>query len=170
MARKRKVRHVNTASLLVVGEGIHDRAFLNHMKDCYDGRETGQVIKVKSSDGGSPRNILMAAKKNKEAAYDKRYVLMDSDVAIPQQDWEYAKRYKIEVILSTPVCLEGMLLAVLGIKVGDCGDSCKAKLKPYLGGCPTLKTSYQKSFSKKVLDETKKEEIIELRILLSNQR
>lgn len=170
MARNKKIRHINLASLLVVGEGIHDKAFLNHMKDCYDDRETGQVIKVKSSDGGSPRNIIMSAKKNKEAAYDKRYVLMDSDVPIPQQDWEYAKKHKIEVILSTPVCLEGMLLEVIGIKAGDCGDSCKAKLQPYLGGCPTLKTSYQKSFPKQVLDKTKKEPVIELRILLSNQR
>ncbi|OXX69280.1 hypothetical protein B9J84_11185 [Vibrio sp. V03_P4A6T147] len=62
------------ASLIVVGEGIHDRAFLNHMKDNYDGRNTGQVVKIESSDGGSPRNILMSAKKSQEAAYDKRYV------------------------------------------------------------------------------------------------
>lgn len=168
---KKKVRKANIASLIVVGEGIHDRAFLNHMKDNYDGRKTGQVVKIESSDGGSPRNILMSAKKSQEAAYDKRYVLMDSDVTIQQQDWAYAKKHKIDVILSTPVCLEGMLLDVLGIvvKAGSCGDSCKAQLKPHLGGCPTQKTSYQKSFSKKVLDATDKEQIVKLRELISNK-
>jgi hypothetical protein len=140
------------------------------MKDIYDGRKTGQVVKIESSDGGSPRNILMSAKKNQEAAYDKRYVLMDSDVAIQQQDWAYAEKNKIEVILSTPVCLEGMLLDVLGAKVGTCGDSCKTKLKPFLGGCPTQKTSYQKSFPKEVLDVTEKEAIVSLRKLISNQK
>ncbi|SON51557.1 conserved protein of unknown function [Vibrio tapetis subsp. tapetis] len=167
---KKKVRKANIASLIVVGEGIHDRAFLNHMKDNYDGRKTGQVVKIESSDGGSPRNILMSAKKSQEAAYDKRYVLMDSDVAIQQQDWAYAEKHKIEVILSTPVCLEGMLLDVLGVKPGTCGDSCKTKLKPFLGGCPTQKTSYQKSFSKEVLDTTEKDAIVSLRELISNQK
>ncbi len=167
---RRKPRRAHVTSLIVVGEGIHDRAFLNHMKDNYDGRETGQVVKVESSDGGSPRNILMSAQKSQEAAYDKRYVLMDSDVPISQQDWAYAKKHKIEVVLSSPLCLEGMLLEVLGIKAGNCGDSCKAKLRPYLGGCPTQKTSYQKSFPKSVLDTTKKEQIIRLRKLISNQK
>lgn len=95
---------------------------------------------------------------------------MDSDVAIQQQDWAYAEKHKIEVILSTPVCLEGMLLDVLGIKAGTCGDGCKTKLKPFLGGCPTQKTSYQKSFSKEVLDTTEKEAIVSLRKLISNQK
>ena len=169
MARKKRIKHIKHSSLLVVGEGIHDRAFLNHMKDCYDGRETGQVVKIQSSDGGSPRNILMSAKKSTEVAYDKRYVLMDADVMIPQQDWAYAKKNKLEVILSTPVCLEGMLLEVLGIKAQSCGDSCKAKLKPYLGGCPTKKTSYQKPFPKAVLDKTTKAPLIALRKLMANQ-
>lgn len=167
---KKKIRKANIASLIVVGEGIHDRAFLNHMKDNYDGRKTGQVVKIESSDGGSPRNILMSAKKSQEAAYDKRYVLMDSDVAIQQQDWAYAEKHKIKVILSTPICLEGMLLDVLGVNAGTCGDSCKAKLKPFLGGCPTKKNSYQKSFSKEVLDATGKGTIVSLRELISNQK
>ena len=154
---KKKTRKVNLATLLVVGEGIHDRAFINHMKDCYDGRQTGQQIKVESSDGGSPRDILNSARKSKEIDYERRFVLMDDDVPITQQDYAYAKKHNIEIILSQPVCLEGMLLDILEIKPGSNGDACKAKLRPFLGGNPTLKSSYQKSFGKDILDQTPKE-------------
>lgn len=169
MANK-KTRKVHLATLLIVGEGIHDRAFINHMKECYDGRQTGQRVKVESSDGGSPRDILMSARKSKEANYDRRFVLMDDDVPITQQDYAYAKKYNIDIILSKPVCLEGMLLDVLGLKPADTGDACKAKLLPFLGGSPTLKSSYQKSFGKQVLDQTPKEQIVRLRELLANKK
>ncbi|OXX69272.1 hypothetical protein, partial [Vibrio sp. V03_P4A6T147] len=61
-----------------------------------------------------------------------------------------------------------MVLDVLGVQAGTCGDRCKTNLKPFLGGCPTQKTSYQKSFSKEVLDATEKEAIVSLRELISN--
>ncbi|KKA43467.1 RloB domain-containing protein [Salinivibrio sp. KP-1] len=164
----RKSRRVSVTSLLIVGEGVHDRAFLNHMKGLYDDRHNGQTIKVESSDGGSPGNIIRAACKQKEAAYDRRFVLMDGDVEITEKDWSSAKKHGIEIIISNPVCLEGMLLSVLGERAGVDGSQCKAKLKPYLGGPPTNKASYEKSFPKPVLDETDKEEIVKLRALMSN--
>lgn len=66
---------------------------------------------------GSPLAIVKSALKNKHADYDKRYVLMDSDIEIPQQCLAYAKKNKVTIILSTPVCLEGMLLEVLELRV-----------------------------------------------------
>ncbi|MDA9557265.1 hypothetical protein N9R79_07165 [Vibrio sp.] len=136
---KRKAKKVNLTTLLIVGEGIHDKAFINHMKDCYDERQNGQRVKVESSDGGSPRNILMSAHKAKEADYDRRFVLMDADVPITQQDHAYAKKHNITIIISNPICLEGMLLDVLGIKPGTNSDGCKVKIRPYLGGVLQLK-------------------------------
>ncbi len=169
MAKQRKPRRVgNVRTLLIVGEGIHDKAFLGHMKGLYDGRETGQVIKLASSDGGSPRDILKSAQKQKEAAYDKRYVLMDSDVAISQQDRAFAEKNKVEIIQSEPICLEGMLLTVLGVPNGNTGQSCKSKLRPYMGGCPTKKESYQRSFPKPVLDDTRCAPITKLKKLMQN--
>jgi len=47
-------RKVKLSSLIVVGEGPHDKAFINHMKDLYDNRTSGQKVKVESADGGSP--------------------------------------------------------------------------------------------------------------------
>jgi len=36
-----KKKHLKLASLIIVGEGPHDKAFLLHMKDLYDSRNTG---------------------------------------------------------------------------------------------------------------------------------
>ncbi|TOB29846.1 hypothetical protein, partial [Vibrio parahaemolyticus] len=70
--------------------------------DLYDNRNTGQKVKVESADGGSPRDILKSALKNRHADYDKKYVLMDSDVAVSQQDRDFARKNRIEIIQSTP--------------------------------------------------------------------
>lgn len=154
--------------MIVVGEGPHDKAFINHLKDLYDNRNTGQKVKIESADGGSPRDILKSALKNKHADYDKKYVLMDSDIAVTQQDRDFARKHKIEIIQSTPWCLEGMLLDALGERVPDGNEACKRKLHPMLAGTPTDKNSYRSLFPKEVVDESESEQLIILRELLSN--
>ncbi|WP_250656067.1 hypothetical protein [Alkalimarinus coralli] len=166
---KRKGRKVKLASLIIVGEGPHDKAFLNHMKRLYDG-DTGQTVKVDSADGGSPADIIKTTdRKYKHAAYDRRYILMDSDVTIRQQDRDRARKLKIQLVISEPICLEGMLLEVLGQKAPDNNDSCKAKLHPQLCGPPTNHNSYSECFPKLVLDKTNKEQIVTLRQIIANK-
>jgi len=164
----KKNRKVKLSSLIVVGEGPHDKAFINHMKDIYDHRTSGQKVKVESADGGSPRDILKSAVKNKHADYDRKYVLMDSDVAISQQDRDYARKHKIEIIQSEPWCLEGMLLGAIGERVPDGNEACKRKLHPMLSGLPTNKSSYGSLFTKAIIDGSEKEQLVRLRDLLSN--
>jgi hypothetical protein len=54
----KKNRRVKLASLIVVGERPHDKAFINHIKDNYARRALDQTVKVELADGGSPRDIL----------------------------------------------------------------------------------------------------------------
>ncbi|TBR37399.1 RloB domain-containing protein [Marinomonas agarivorans] len=164
----KKNRRVKLSSLLIVCEGPHDKAFINHLKDLYDNRNTGQKVKVESADGGSPRDILKSASKNKHADYDKKYVLMDSDIPVTQQDWDFARNHKIEIIQSTPCCLEGMLLDALGEQVPDGNSACKGKFHSMLEGAPTEKKSYSIRFSKEIVDGSEKEQLVTLRKLLSN--
>ncbi|MEY8212222.1 MAG: hypothetical protein RPT00_08170 [Gammaproteobacteria bacterium] len=164
---KRNIK-VKLSSLIVVGEGPHDKAFINHMKDLYDNRTSGQKVKVESADGGSPRDILKSAVKSKHAEYDKKYVLMDSDVPVSQQDRDYARSRKIIIIQSTPWCLEGMLLDALGRQVPNGNNPCKQKLHPLLSGSATDKRSYAELFPKPFIDDSEKEQLVELRKLLSN--
>ena len=50
----KKQRRIQCSSLIVVGEGPHDKAFINHMKSLYDSRNTGQTVKVESAMGRFP--------------------------------------------------------------------------------------------------------------------
>jgi len=165
----RKQRKVKLSSLIVVGEGPHDKAFISHMKSLYDNRQSGQKVKVESADGGSPRDILKSVVKNKHVEYDKKYVLIDSDVPICQQDRDYARKNKIEIIQSTPVCLEGMLLDALGFSAPNGNDECKQVFHSMLSGPPTEKDSYSQLFTKKMLNATTKEQLVTLKELLSNK-
>jgi hypothetical protein len=164
----KKNRRVKLSSLIVVGEGPHDKAFINHMKDIYDHRTSEQKVKVESADGGSPKDILRAVVKNMHAEYDRKSVLMDSDIAISQQNRDFARKHQIEIIQSAPWCLEGMLLDAINKGVPDGNEACKRKLHPLLSGPPTKKASYKELFSKNIIDDSIKEQLIRLRKLLSN--
>ena len=161
-------RKVQLATLLVVGEGAHDKAFLNHLRDLFDGRETGQKVKVQSSDGGSPRDIIKAAIKSRHAAYDRRVVFMDSDIPLSDKDTKYAQMHKIELILSEPLCLEGMLLEILSESIPNDCRACKRTLHPKLSGVPTKKESYAILFTKTLLGSCNKNQIKRLIEILKN--
>lgn len=165
-----KPRHVQKTTLIIVGEGAHDKAFLEHMKGVYDTRESGQKIKIDSADGGSPHDVIKTAiKKTSHTAYDQKYILMDSDVAIKQQDLSIARRNNIIILLSEPLCLEGMLLDVLQQWIPETAELCKKSLHPQLVGHPTDAKSYRVLFPQLVLDESTKQTIIDLRTLLKNK-
>lgn len=167
----KKTRKIKRATLLIVGEGAHEKAFLQHMKAMYDG-ETNQAIKIDAASGGSPIEMIdETLRKYNHADYDRKVLLLDGDVVIRQQDWDKAKKYKVELIVSEPVCLEGMLLSILGHNVSEFATSadCKKRLHSLLSGEPTRPTSYGKCFTKALLDTSPKNQIIRLIELMSNR-
>ncbi|MCL1095983.1 hypothetical protein [Shewanella kaireitica] len=138
------------------------------MKTLYDDRETNQHVTIKAGSGGSPKDVIDCAIQVREAEFDKKYVLIDSDVKVEQKDFDKARVHKVVIIQASPICLEGMLLEVLGCKAGKTNKACKAALKPHLTGTSTSKTSYAKAFPKAVLDKTTKPQIVSLRKIISN--
>lgn len=171
MAKKRQHK-VKLATLLIVGEGPIDEAFIRHMKSLYDGPNTGQKLKVTSADGGSPSDIINTTqRKYRHAAYDKCFILLDEDVIISQQDRDKARKANIGLIISTPICLEGMLLNILDRPVPTKNaTACKKVLHPQLSGDPTRPESYDKLFPKPVLQNTPVKQILQLRKLIENQQ
>lgn len=166
MAKKYKVK---LASLLVVGEGACDKAFVNHMKSLYHGTHTGQNIKVDSGDGGSPAYLIETTiRKNRHIAYDRRFILLDSDVPIRQQDFDKARKANIKLLVSSPICLEGMLLDVLGQQTPHSAKACKDCLHKQLSGEPVYSTSYSNLFPKPLLDTTPIKQIATLRRAIAN--
>lgn len=167
MPKKRPVRVKKTA-LVVVGEGAHDKAFINHMKSIYFNRQGGYKLTADSADGGSPFDIINSViRKSRHTAFDKTFILMDNDKPPTQQEFDLARKAKIEIILSTPHCLEGMLLDVLGQKPATNSQACKAQLHPQLSGKPTEPSSYSQLFPKDILDNTAKIEIVKLKSVIS---
>jgi len=147
-------KKIVVSTLIIVGEGACEKAFLSHLKQLFS-NNTNQKVKIDSADGGSPYDIVnTTVKKTKHIAYDKKYILIDSDIAIDEKTKKLAKENNIQIIESIPLCLEGMLLDVLGQKVPITSIQCKNLLYPQLSGSPTDKESYQVLFGKNILENS----------------
>ena len=166
MAKKQRRSLLST--LIIVGEGAHEKAFLSHLKSLYSAN-TGQKVKIESADGGSPQDIVRTAvKKSRHIDYDRKFILMDSDIAVDDTTIKMAKDNNITIILSEPLCLEGMLLDFLGASVPDTSKKCKSLLHPKLDGNPADKSSYTRLIDKDSLESSDKEQIILLLKILQN--
>jgi len=83
VAKRKLTRSVNKTTLLVMGEGEHDKAFLSHMKGVYHERRSGSKITLDFSSGGSPHDIIKdTVKKSRHVGYGQKFILMDSDVPV----------------------------------------------------------------------------------------
>ena len=167
MARKPKRSLLST--LIIVGEGAHEKAFLSHLKALYSAN-TDQKVKIDSADGGSPQDIVRTAvKKSRHIDYDRKFILMDSDIVVDDAAKKLAKDNNITIILSEPLCLEGMLLKLLGINAPDTSKKCKALLHPKLDGNPADKNSYVRLINKGLLEVSEIEQIVLLLKILENK-
>ncbi|MCK4946371.1 MAG: RloB domain-containing protein, partial [Alphaproteobacteria bacterium] len=114
--RPRQKQRRTKKTVLIVGEGPTEKAFLQHIKQLYVTRDMDVVVKVECSFGGSPQSVVEKAVRLKGSrSYDKCFVLVDSDVAF-EPDGELQKRMRkkplIEMLNATP-CIEGLMLAIL---------------------------------------------------------
>lgn len=113
-------RNLMRSTLLVVGEGADDRAFITHMKQLYCPRDSGMSVKVEAGDGGSPGNVIThAIRKYQGKDYDRRLFVLDADLPPDEADYKRATKEGYEIILWQPQCLEGALLDSLGEPVGN---------------------------------------------------
>jgi hypothetical protein len=121
-----KIRSVKE-TLLIVGEGDADIAFVRHVKRTY-ADSLGRAVQEHNAKGKGGKNVLETALRranNNNRAYDKVVLLLDIDT-----DWDDAarakarrsrvgKRGRLDVIESNP-CLEAWLLKILGVETeGD---------------------------------------------------
>jgi len=164
----RRIKKTLLSTLIIVGEGACEKAFLSHLKVLYS-HNTKQKIKLESADGGSPEDIVRTAvKKTKHIDYDRKFILMDSDIPIDAKTIAMVKKAKITIILSEPLCLEGMLLDMLGENVPDTSTKCKSKFHPKLDGNPAYKDSYKKLITSELLESTDIEQVKLLVSIIEN--
>lgn len=161
-----KIKRVTHKTLLIIGEGAHELAFLKHLKAIFGSDEL--EITIDASSGGSPYDVINTAVKFRHGAkFDRKAVLLDSDVVLTVQATDLVKRHHLVVIQSSPVCLEGMLLRVLARAVPQTSPLCKAELHPLLNGYPTEKDSYALLFGQSVLNNCTHSAIKRLRELMA---
>lgn len=166
-----KHKVVRKTTLLVIGEGADDQAFISHMKGLYCPRGCGRAAKIEAGDGGSPGNIITTAIRTfRSVDYDRRFLVLDSDIPPTAAEAKQAHRAGYEIILWSPQCLEGALLEVLGERVGghETSQMLKGRLHPRLAGSHTEATAYAPFFPKPVLDAAVNRSVSVVRSLLQD--
>lgn len=159
---KRKTRAVLKSTLLIVGEGAADKAFIDHLKQTL---EIKSSVKVKAGDGGSPGNIIThAIRVHQGPAYDRRLLVLDSDIPVSAQEHKTAAQAGYEILLWSPVCLEGVLLEVLqeSVCTHETSQDLKKRLHPRLDGSSTDSKAYKKLFPKPCLENASNISLLDL--------
>ncbi|MCG5371159.1 RloB domain-containing protein [Providencia rettgeri] len=148
MAQKKSIRKVKK-TLLLVGEGFSEKAFLSHLVSLFS--KGGYKISITTAKGKGPSNVIShAVSCKKNSGYDMVAVLLDTDLTWPAQKVREAESRKILLIGSTP-CLEGLLLDILQQKKFDKSAECKNKVQKMLGDNLTDKKVYRQIFTEEVI-------------------
>lgn len=139
-------------TLLIVGEGDTDVAFLTHIKALYAPRYCGLAVTLRNARGKGPENVVHAVMGySRDRNYTLRAALLDTDLPWPQKICKIAKQKRISMLGSNP-CLEGLLLDVLGKPVPDHSSKCKRTLRRIFHDDPLQPGSYAGRFPKDVLE------------------
>lgn len=158
-------QHRVRKTLLIVGEGDSEEAFLKHLRDLYCSGGAGVAVTVRNAHGKGPENVIdHAARQARIYSYDARIALLDTDIPWTDKLKKSARKSKIDMVGSMP-CFEGLLLSILGKRPPEQCADCKKAIQKLIDIDLTERQSYAKSFPKVVLDAARLK-AIELDILL----
>lgn len=140
-------------TVLIVGEGDTEKAFLDHLRTHYVTRGCGVSVTTRNAHGKGPENVVdVAIRHAKGADYSIVAVLMDTDLPWTPALRKLAQTKKICLIGASPCC-DGLLLRILGEPVPEASAHCKTKLVERLGQKPVALDAYRLEFSKALLDD-----------------
>ncbi|MDA8225982.1 MAG: hypothetical protein M0T86_08690 [Betaproteobacteria bacterium] len=134
-------------TVLIVGEGADEVAFLNHVKHLYVPRGCGLSVKIKNAQGKGARHVVnWTARQMDIGVYDKVAALLDTDA-----DWspavnKTARERKIQVLTSEP-CFEALMLRVLGENPDSNASALKRQFAPFVNNDATQSRNYANHFS-----------------------
>lgn len=139
-------------TLLIVGEGDAEEAFLKHVKHLYVSRGCGLMVTIKNAHGkGALHVIRWTVRQIDNAAYDSVAVLLDTDA-----DWSavverLAHRRRIRILRSDP-CFEALMLRLLGqTPIGD-ARALKRQFAPFVNSDSTQRNHYAACFGTACLE------------------
>lgn len=133
-------------TLLIVGEGRHEEAFLNHLKRYYVQRDCGLSVTIKNARGkGAQHVIKWTARQIANAEYDTVAVLLDTDTDWNPKTEKMAKTNRIHVLKSEP-CFEAMMLRLIGKTTTGDAHALKKQFAPYVNNDATRRDHYAANF------------------------
>jgi RloB-like protein len=134
-------------TLLLVGEGYDEEAFLKYLKSHLVGRESGLEVKIKNAKGKGAKHVIeWTIRQAKQAEYDMVAAMLDTD-----KDWnpmvkKQANSEKIIVLESDP-CFEAMLLRLYGVTPERDSKKLKRQFEPYVNNAATVSENYAEYFN-----------------------
>lgn len=148
---KPKSRH-SKRTVLMIGEGDTEVAFLRHLGKLYNERGCGVACNIRCAHGKGPEYILALPERySRTIQYDHSVVLLDTDLPWPEALVASARSRRVELLPSRP-CIEGLLLDVLDIPKPETCRECKRTIKQL--SINLLRTeSYNTHFPKPSLDK-----------------
>ncbi|OGT48818.1 MAG: hypothetical protein A3E82_08390 [Gammaproteobacteria bacterium RIFCSPHIGHO2_12_FULL_38_11] len=147
-------------TLLIVGEGYSEVAFLNHVKQLFSERVDGRQIKIKNAKGKGAKHVIdWTIRQTFNADYDRVAVVFDTDTTCWNSDVrKKAEKNSITLLASEP-CFEAMLLRVLGKSDSGVASALKKRFALYVNNDSTVMENYGKFFPKKILMESTEKSI-----------
>lgn len=145
-------RHV-ARTVLLVGEGDSEVALLRHLKTIYVLRGSGVAVTIKNARGkGAAHVVDVAIRQARNAAFDVKVTLLDTDTDWNVKTQATARRAKVQVVTADP-CLEALLLAACGYPVqGKTPRALKHEFSARFGASAFEPKVYEKHFSREVLE------------------
>lgn len=154
MRRNPKPRQV-ARTVLLVGEGDAEVQFMQHLKGMYVVRGSGVVVTIKNARGkGAAHVVDFAFRQSRNAAYDVKATLLDTDTDWNDKTRAAARKAKVHVMACQP-CLEAVLLELHHAPVqGQTTAQLKQAVSARFGSAAS-DPSILRNFSRELLDEAR---------------
>jgi len=155
MVRKQRSLRTVRRTVLIVGEGYAEEAFLRHIRALYTSKQQGFRMEIGNARGKAAGHVVdHALKLRARAQYDMVAALLDTDA-----DWtavvrERAIAGEIMVLPSSP-CLEALLLAVIGHGREGNTRSQKTRFLQHFGGEAHEENVIARQLTRPVLDKAR---------------
>lgn len=129
-------------TLLIVGEGYTEEAFLNHVKQLFAPRGCGLQVTIKNARGKGAQHVIeWTIKQTANTAYDTVAAMLDTDADWSPAVAKRARIKKINVLKSEP-CFEALMLRLLGQTPSGDAKVLKKQLAPYVNNDATRRENY----------------------------
>lgn len=146
------------ATLLLVGEGETEEAFLKHVKALYAPRGCGLQVTVRCARGkGAAHVVDVAVRQRRTADYDTVAALLDTDT-----DWNVAvarsaAEHRIHVLRSQPM-FEAMMLRAVRRSSEGTAEELKRRFAPLVNGDGLDPRNYGPHFGDEALRAARRSE------------